>query len=104
MRSSLNELPVFAFSVWGGMIAGLAAALLRLPRELYFGSRRGRRAAFLPLALFGALDIAAALAVLAVFCATLVEANGGELRLYAVCGFISGAAAPYAAMKLLTAK
>ena len=104
MRSSLNELPVFALSIWGGMIAGLSASLIRLPRALYLRGLRGRRASPFLLVLFGALDIAAAAAAAAVFCLTLLKANGGELRLYAVCGYLAGAAVPCAAAALLLKK
>lgn len=101
MRTTLNELPIFALCVWGGAAAGLAAALVRLPRRLYLASRKGRRAGRFPMLLFAAADVFSAALLAASFCAALIYANGGELRLYAVSGFLLGAALPFTAMKLL---
>ncbi len=104
MRNVLNELPVFALSIWSGVAAGFLVSLLRLPRELYSRSLKGRRAKAVPLILFGLADVIAACSACAVFCAAMIFANGGELRLYAVCGFLAGAAVPYEAVKLLLSK
>ena len=92
MRSSLLELPVFLCCIWGGLASGAVCALTRLPRRLYYLRLRGRRARFLPLFLFVLLDVIAAAALTAGFSATLLFANGGELRLYAVFGFAIAAA------------
>lgn len=91
MRNVLSELPILLCCVWGGLAAGLSAALLRLPRKLYTRSLRGRHSKALPRLLFTALDILSALLAAACFSITLLYANGGELRLYAVSGFAAAA-------------
>lgn len=98
MRTTVYELPVFLVLLWGGLIAGHIAALLRLPGKLYSGSLRGRRGNAAALAAFFALDVTAALAAAAILCAALVYANGGEPRAYALFAFAAGAAAPGAAL------
>ena len=90
----LSEFPVFVFCVWGGVISGFAVLLTRLPRKIYLRSRRGRREAAIPKLLFALLDAAAALLLATGFCMTMLKANGGELRAFAVCAFAAGAAAP----------
>lgn len=99
MRNVLSELPVFLCCVWGGAAAGLAVTLLRTPRALYLSSRRGRRASPWLLALFAAADVIAAALLAAALACTLLHANGGEPRAYAVFGFVFGAAAVSAAAK-----
>ncbi|MBQ2329705.1 MAG: hypothetical protein IKH31_05495 [Clostridia bacterium] len=91
MRSSLLELPVLAASLWGGLISGAASYVLRLPRRLSERALKGRRAGFALRAALFAADVSAALALAAGFAATLLISNGGEPRLYAVCGFAGGA-------------
>ncbi len=102
MRNSLGELPVLACMLWGGLIAGLVSSLLRLPRRAYVGALKGRRAKLIPLAAFAVCDIAAALALTAAFALTLVHANGGEPRLFALCGFAAGCAVTGGAVKLIS--
>lgn len=97
MRNVLSELPVFLCCLWGGVASGLAVFLLRLPRLLYTLSRRGRRSSPWLLALFAAADCIAALLMAAAFGLTLLHANGGEIRAYALCGFVLGAAGVCAA-------
>ncbi|MBO4562634.1 MAG: hypothetical protein J5772_03390 [Clostridia bacterium] len=97
MRNALSELPVLLCCVRGGLVAGLVCAFLRLPRALYYMRPRGRRAGLPLRLLFGLLDTAAAFSAAAVFALTLLYANGGELRLYAVSGFIIAAAGAAAA-------
>ena len=58
MRNSLDELPVLACMLWGGLIAGLVCSLLRLPGKVYAKALRGRRAKPLPLAAIAVCDIA----------------------------------------------
>lgn len=101
MRSTLSELPVLTASLWGGLIAGLLASLLRLPGRLYSAGRRGRRESRAVLILKAALDVAAAGAAAFVFAAVTVYANGGELRLYAVCAYALGFAVPNRASSIL---
>ncbi|MCR5809494.1 MAG: hypothetical protein K6G56_08020 [Clostridiales bacterium] len=104
MRNALSELPILLFCVRGGLAAGAVCFLLRLPRRLYLRSLRGRRARFLPV-LFGWLtDALAAAASVGLFALTLLFANGGELRLYAVCGFFAGMAAAYLPLDTLLFK
>lgn len=93
MRNSLSEIPILLCCIWGGIIAGLASSLLRLPRKAYIRTLKGRRANPLLLILFFLLDLLSAAAIAAVFMLTLLHANGGELRLFAVCGFIIGGVA-----------
>ncbi len=102
MRNSLDELPVLACMLWGGLIAGLVCSLLRLPGKVYARALRGRRAKPLPLAAIAVCDIAAALFAAAAFALTLVHANGGEPRLFALCGFVFGCAVTGGAVKLIT--
>ncbi|MCR5611506.1 MAG: hypothetical protein K6F68_06730 [Clostridiales bacterium] len=98
MRTTVNELPILLVMLWGGLIAGHIAALLRLPGKLYTRSLRGRRGnAFLKIA-FSALEVLAALAVTAILSAVLVRANGGEPRSYALLAFFAGACLPQAAL------
>ncbi|MBO4384433.1 MAG: hypothetical protein J5854_03305 [Clostridia bacterium] len=94
MRTTVNELPVFLMSLWGGIIAGHIAALLRLPGKLYLRSLRGRRGSVPLKGLFCVLDVISALAVTAVLCAVTVRANGGEPRAYALFAFAFGAILP----------
>lgn len=101
MRNVLSELPVFLCCLWGGLAAGLAAFLIRLPRKLYGMRLRGKKAKALYKALFAVFDIAAALLAAAVFALTLYTANGGEMRAFAVGGFVSGAASVSAAANRL---
>ncbi|MBO4848331.1 MAG: hypothetical protein J5586_04175 [Clostridia bacterium] len=103
MRSALAELPVLLCLLRGGLTAGAAAALIRLPRRLCTRRLKGRRAGALPLALFILLDAAAAFGTAAVFALSLLYANGGEPRLYAVLGFAAGAALSAWAVRALTA-
>ena len=93
MRNTLSELPVLLCCLWGGALAGGLAFLLTLPKKLWFKRFRGRRRPALTALLFGLGDIIAGLSIAAVFALTLLYANGGELRLYAVCGFIAALAA-----------
>ena len=86
----------------GGLIAGFAAAALRLPGRLYFRARRGRRAGLPAVVGFAALDVLAAALAALILASTLVYANGGELRMYAVCAFLAGAAIPTWAVRELT--
>lgn len=102
MRNALDELPVLMCMLWGGLASGLSAALLRLPRKAYVRALRGRRARPLALIALGACDIAAALAAVCGFALTLVHANGGEPRLFAICGFLAGCAASGASVRLIS--
>lgn len=102
MRNALSEIPVLLLCLWGGGVAGIAAALVRLPGRLYTLTRRGRRTGLFPKILFSVFDIAAAALAVSVFCLTLLRANGGEPRLFAVCAFIAGAAVPARAIRVLT--
>lgn len=101
MRNSLDELPVLLCMFRGGLIAGTIAALLRLPRRLYADSLKGRRAKLPPLILLIAADLTAAAAITLISAASLIHANGGEPRAFAVCGFALGCLVPPAAIKLL---
>lgn len=101
MRNALSELPILLFCIRGGFIAGGACFLLRLPKRLYSRSLRGRRARLIPTILTAVSETAAALAAALGFAATLLIANGGELRLYAVCGFFAALAGAYAALNAL---
>ncbi len=102
MRNSLDELPVLLCMLRGGLIAGLIAALLRLPRRLYLRSLKGRRAKPLMLTLLILADIIAAAATVLIFTLTLIHANGGEPRFFAVCGFALGCAGSACALRMLT--
>ena len=102
MRNSLDELPVLLCMLWGGVIAGLASSLLRMPGRAYYAALRGRRARLLPKACAAALDIMAAAAIMAAFSLSLIHANGGEPRLYAVCGFAAGCALSGGALRMIT--
>ncbi len=92
MRNSLLELPILLCCIWGGLVSGLVCALFLLPRRLYIARLRGRRAGVIKLILLAFSDITAALALVSGFALTLYTANGGELRIYAVCGFFAAAA------------
>ena len=103
MRNTLSELPIMLCCLRGGIIAGFAAAALRLPGRLYFRARRGRRAGLPAVIGFAALDVLAAALAALILASTLVYSNGGELRMYAVCAFLAGAAAQITAVnKLIT--
>lgn len=91
MRNALSELPVLLCCIWGGLAAGGAAFLLRLPQKISERRLKGRRARFGPRLFFALCDTAAAAALTAGLALTLLHANGGELRLFAVCGFVFGA-------------
>ncbi len=101
MRNALSELPVLLCCLRGGMIAGFISSLLLLPGRFYRARRKGRRARAFPVTAFSLLDFTAAAALAAVFALTLLKANGGEPRLYAVCGFAAGAAITAGAVKRL---
>ena len=98
MRNTLYELPVLLTMLRGGVIAGGAAYLLLLPRRLYYIKRRGKRMGFWRCLLFTLLDIAVCILCSGIFALSLVTANGGELRLYAIAGY---SAALFAVIKLL---
>lgn len=100
MRNSLLELDVLAAMVRSGIAAGLAVFLARLPGKLYFKHLKGRRASLPLLILFRAADILAALVPAALFALSLVYANGGEPRLYAVLGFALAAFLSYSSAAL----
>lgn len=99
MRNTLAELPVLLMCIRAGLIAGAAVFLLRLPRRLRMGAKRGCRTPFWLCLLFAAADALAALLMLALFAAALLKLNGGEPRLYACAGFAAGAAGSWAALK-----
>ena len=92
MRNNLAELPVLLCCLWGGSLAGGAAFLLRLPKKLYFRNRLGLRTPLLPKLIFILLDILTCASVAVIFAASLLYANGGELRLYAAAGFFGALA------------
>lgn len=101
MRTTLLELPILMCCLWGGLLAGLIAALLRLFGQLKKKRLAGRRLKLVPRALIGILDALAAL-VLGVLCAAaLIYANGGEPRAYAVISYASGAALTMNAVLML---
>ena len=100
MRNSLLEFPILLACIWGGLAAGAASSPLRLPRQITQMQLRGRRMRFLTGALLIIPDVLAALVLTCGFCASLVFANGGEVRLYAVFGF---ALAAYLAGRVLRA-
>ena len=91
MRNALDELPVLLCCIRGGLAAGAFAALLRLPRGLVLARRRGRRLPPALRALLSLADVTAAAGIAFALGATLIAANGGELRLYALIGFFAGA-------------
>ena len=103
MRSALSELPVLLCCVRGGLIAGAVSAALRLPGKLLFARLRGRRERALPRFFRALLDVLAAAALSALAALTLYEANGGEPRLYALCGFAAGAVITARALETLAA-
>ena len=98
MRNNLTELPVLLACLRGGLCAGGAAYLIRLPKRLYSARHRGLRTPWTAAFLFALLDILTCVSVALVFASSIVYANGGELRLYAVSGFFIALAA---AVKLL---
>lgn len=93
MRNVLNELPVLLCCIRGGLIAGAACAILRLPGRTYLERIRGRRVGLHIKLLIGFIDALAAGLLTFALALTLYEANGGEPRLYALCGFAAGAVA-----------
>lgn len=102
MRSALAELPVLVCCLRGGLIAGAFSALVRLPGRLYRRRLRGRREKALPKLFFGLLEALAAAGIVLILACTLFRANGGEPRLYALCGFAAGAALTARAVTRLT--
>ena len=104
MRNSLDELPVLICMLRGGLIAGVIASLLCLPRRLYVKKLQGRRAKPLPLLLFCVMELAAAACAVGLFALSLLHANGGEPRLFAVCGFFAGEALTAWAVTALAAE
>ena len=104
MRNTLSELPVLLFLMRGGFIAGALCFLLRLPRRLYMRSLRGRRAGLVPLLVTGSADILAAFSTASALALTLLQANGGEPRFYAVAGFFAAFAMAFAALDGLVMK
>ena len=99
MRNALSEIPVLLCCIWGGLAAGGAAFLLRLPRRLVSASFIGRPPGTLLTLALALADMLAAAAVVCGFALTLLHANGGEPRLFAVCGFAAGALASSRALK-----
>ena len=93
MRNALSELPVLLCCVRGGLMAGAACAIMRLPGRRYLERIRGRRVKLSIKLLTGFIDALAAGLLVFALALTLYEANGGEPRLYAVLGFAAGAAA-----------
>ena len=100
MRSSLLELDVLAAMARAGIAAGLSVFLVRLPGRLYFKRLKGRRARLPLLVLFRAADVLAAFLPAALFALSLLDANGGEPRLYAVLGFTLAAFLAYQSASL----
>lgn len=91
MRSSLLEAPVLLTMLWGGLVSGAASGLFRLPKLMEPRSHKGKRAGFFKRAAYFFADILAAACLAFGFALTLIRANGGVLRLYAVCGFFLAA-------------
>lgn len=91
MRNALSELPVLLCCIWGGIASGGAAFLLRLPQKLYSRALKGRRSGLGPRLAFALADALAAAALCCGFALTLLHANGGEIRLFALTGFLLGA-------------
>lgn len=100
MRNTLDELPVLLLMMRGGILAGGLAFALSLPRKLYNIRRRGLRCGLWRGALFFCMDLLICLGCAILFAASLLRANGGEMRLYAVLGFLLPLAL---AVKLLNA-
>ena len=98
MRNNLAELPVLFACMRAGFCAGGAAYLLRLPKRAYAARRPGLRTPFAPGLLFVMLDIMTCAATALILACALICANGGEPRLYALCGFFCSMAA---SLKLL---
>lgn len=101
MHTSLNELPVLLFMLRGGLIAGAGCFLIRLPGRLYRARLAGRRAKAWAVLLFWLLDFLAAGLLFGLLALTLIEANGGVPRLFALLGFFGAALASSGALRLL---
>ncbi len=91
MRNALGELPVFLACIYGGMVIGMLAFLLRLPKTL--ADRKRRRISAALRILFAAVDISICIMGFIIAAATLYAVNGMELRIYALTGLFIGAAA-----------